>query len=206
MLARILCAYNAGLKVDTSQEILTVVMMSYYKKTHSSLLCVSFLAIHFALSQPHNSLPWVLILKVMQQGPGSALVMHKDWNALIEQSTNCSNETFSRNIKIRIYQHPKMYLYIQCIGLFKRPVVVCRYTCAIENDSISKFQSFTVAQGCIVCLVVWTYWNFCINRCCKTTKGHYYIYMWPTEWKPAIFVHSLNSTLLPLYQFLKSGQ
>jgi len=31
MLARRLCGYNAGLKVDASQEILTVVMMSYYK-------------------------------------------------------------------------------------------------------------------------------------------------------------------------------
>jgi len=31
MLERRLCIYNAGLKVDASQEILTVVMMSYYK-------------------------------------------------------------------------------------------------------------------------------------------------------------------------------
>jgi len=29
MLARRLCVYNVGLKIDTSQKILTVVMMSY---------------------------------------------------------------------------------------------------------------------------------------------------------------------------------
>jgi len=35
MLARRLCVYNADLKIDTSQEILTVVMMSYYENVHS---------------------------------------------------------------------------------------------------------------------------------------------------------------------------
>jgi len=32
ILARRLCIYNVGLKVDATQEILTVVMTSYYKK------------------------------------------------------------------------------------------------------------------------------------------------------------------------------
>ena len=31
MLARKLCVYNVGLKVDAAQEILIVVMMSYYE-------------------------------------------------------------------------------------------------------------------------------------------------------------------------------
>jgi len=35
MLERRLCVYNVGLKVDTSQEILTVVMMPYYENVHS---------------------------------------------------------------------------------------------------------------------------------------------------------------------------
>jgi len=35
MLARRLCVYNAGLKVDTSGEILTVVMTSYYENVRS---------------------------------------------------------------------------------------------------------------------------------------------------------------------------
>jgi len=50
MLARRYCVYNAGLKVDVAQEILTVIMMSNDEnvrscKTHSSLLCVLFLVI-----------------------------------------------------------------------------------------------------------------------------------------------------------------
>jgi len=45
MLARRLCAYNADLKVDTSEEILTVVMTSYYEnirscKRHTVVRCV----------------------------------------------------------------------------------------------------------------------------------------------------------------------
>jgi len=35
MLARKLSVHNAGLKVDASQEILTVVMTSYYENVHS---------------------------------------------------------------------------------------------------------------------------------------------------------------------------
>ena len=35
MLERRLCVYNAGLKVDASREILTVVMMSYYENVYS---------------------------------------------------------------------------------------------------------------------------------------------------------------------------
>ena len=35
MLERRLCVYNAGLKVDTSREILTVVMMSYCENVRS---------------------------------------------------------------------------------------------------------------------------------------------------------------------------
>ena len=62
MLERRLCVYNAGLKVDTSREILTVVMTSYYEnvcscKTHSSSLRVLKLTILFALSWP-----WVVSL------------------------------------------------------------------------------------------------------------------------------------------------
>ena len=54
--------YNASLKVYASQEILTVVTMSYYEnirlcKTHSSSSRVLFLVINFALSWPQNSLP-----------------------------------------------------------------------------------------------------------------------------------------------------
>jgi len=54
MLARRLCVYNAGLKVDASREISTVVMTSYYENVCS---CVLFLAIRFALSWPRDSLP-----------------------------------------------------------------------------------------------------------------------------------------------------
>ena len=44
MLARRLCVYNAGLKVDVDWEILTVVMMSYYEnvclfKRHKGVRC-----------------------------------------------------------------------------------------------------------------------------------------------------------------------
>ena len=35
MLERRLCVYNVGLKVDTSQEILTAVMRSYYENVSS---------------------------------------------------------------------------------------------------------------------------------------------------------------------------
>ena len=45
MLARKLCAYNAGLKVDVSQEILTMVMMSYYKNIRS---CKRHTVVHHA--------------------------------------------------------------------------------------------------------------------------------------------------------------
>ena len=67
MLARRLCVYNAGLKVDVGQEILTVVMASYYENVYSCKRhtvvhrAVCFLVICFALSWPRNSLPWVLI-------------------------------------------------------------------------------------------------------------------------------------------------
>jgi len=45
MLARRLCAYNAGLKVDASREILTVVMTSCYEnihlcKRHAAVCCM----------------------------------------------------------------------------------------------------------------------------------------------------------------------
>jgi len=43
MLARRLCAYNAGLKVDASREILTEVMMSYYKNVR---LCKRHTVVH----------------------------------------------------------------------------------------------------------------------------------------------------------------
>jgi len=67
MLARRLCVCNAGLIIDASREILTVVMTLYYENAHSSKRHSSlsrvffFLAICFALSWPHDSLPWVLI-------------------------------------------------------------------------------------------------------------------------------------------------
>ena len=84
MLARWLCVYNADLKVDATREILTVVMMSYYEnvrscKTHSSLSCVLFLVIPFALSGPHDSLPWVLICYVRMQS--TALSMLEIFNS-----------------------------------------------------------------------------------------------------------------------------
>jgi len=58
MLERKLCVYNAGLKVDVSQEILTVIMMSKSlgqerakriakNKTHDKLLCVFYASKHF---------------------------------------------------------------------------------------------------------------------------------------------------------------
>jgi len=58
---KIMCL-QCGLKVDVSREILTVVMMLYYKnvhscKRHSSSLHILFLAIHFSLSWPCDSLP-----------------------------------------------------------------------------------------------------------------------------------------------------
>jgi len=53
MLERRLCVYNAGLKVDTSQEVLTVIMTSYYKnvrpcKRHIAV-CRAFCFWQFAL-------------------------------------------------------------------------------------------------------------------------------------------------------------
>jgi len=62
MLERRLFVYNAGLKVDASREILTVVMTSYYEnvrlcKIHSNSWRILFLAIRFALSWLHDSLP-----------------------------------------------------------------------------------------------------------------------------------------------------
>ena len=61
MLARRLCVYNVGLKVDASQELLSVVMTSYYENFHSCKRhtivrrTFLFLAIRFALSWPHDS-------------------------------------------------------------------------------------------------------------------------------------------------------
>jgi len=53
MLERRLCVYNAGLKVDASREILTVVMMSYYKNVYSckkhTVVCRTFWFWQFAL-------------------------------------------------------------------------------------------------------------------------------------------------------------
>ena len=55
MLERILCVYDAGLKVDVSREILTVIMTSYYEiarscKRHTvvhRVFCCWWFALHF---------------------------------------------------------------------------------------------------------------------------------------------------------------
>ena len=53
VLERRLCVYHAGLKVDVSREILTVVMMSYYETVRSckrhTVVCRAFCFWRFAL-------------------------------------------------------------------------------------------------------------------------------------------------------------
>jgi len=75
MLERRLCVYNAGLKVDTSRKILTVIMASYNENVHSckrhTVVCRAFcfwrfpflflrLATYYCESWPCDSLLWVL--------------------------------------------------------------------------------------------------------------------------------------------------
>ena len=61
MLERRLCVLNAGLKVDASREILTVIMMSYYEKVCS---CKRHTVVHRAFYFWRFALLFILALRL----------------------------------------------------------------------------------------------------------------------------------------------
>ena len=99
MLERRLCVYNVGLKVDANREILTVIMMSCYKKVHSCkrhtivrrAFCFWRFALLFLGLSTHYRESWYFLFQVTIQShnPVDFCTLQTEIEALVAAVISC---------------------------------------------------------------------------------------------------------------------